>query len=107
VYLSAVGPEGLLEVGQLNWNRSHRAARALCELDGVSLKFSGPTFNEFVVETDRKAAEVLASLRARGIAAGLDLGRFHPDLERCVLTCVTEARTEADIDRLVAAWREV
>ena len=107
VYLAALGPEGLQEVGLLNWNRSHLAAEALCGLDGVSLKFSGPTFNEFVLETDRKASEVLALLRKQGIDAGIDLGRFFPELDRCILTCVTEMATEAAIERLVAAWREV
>ena len=106
VYLSALGPKGLREVGLLNWNRSHRASEALCALEGVSLKFSGPTFNEFVLETDRKASEVLSALRREGIAAGIDLGRFFPELDRCILTCVTETKTEADIDRLVAAWGE-
>ncbi len=106
VYLSALGPQGLREVGLLNWNRSHRAAEALNALDDVSLKFSGPTFNEFVVETDRKACEVLETLRGKGIAAGIDLGRTFPELDNCILTCVTETKTEADIERLAAAWRE-
>ncbi len=106
VYLSALGPQGLREVGLLNWNRSHRAAEGLNALDGVGLKFSGATFNEFAVETDRKASEVLGALREKGIAAGIDLGRFFPELDRCILTCVTETKTGADIERLVAAWRE-
>ena len=105
VYLSSVGPQGFREVGELNWHQSHRALQALTTLDGVRQKFSGAIFNEFVLETDRKASDILTALRHRGIEAGIDLGRFYPELENCILTCVTEKRTDADIDRLIDAWR--
>ena len=107
VYLASLGPEGLREVGMLNWNRSHDAAAALREIDGLSLKFSGASFNEFVVETSRPAQEALGALRGKGIAGGIDLGRFYPELDRCVLTCVTETKTGTDVMRLVDAWRDV
>lgn len=107
VYLASLGPNGLREVGTLNWNLSHEAASALSDVDGLSLKFSGASFNEFVIETTRPAREALQSLRKRGIAAGIDLGRFFPELDRCVLTCVTETKTGADVARLVEAWREL
>ena len=105
VYLSSVGPQGFREVGELNWHQSHRALQALTALDGVRQKFSGPIFNEFVLETDRKASDILTALQHQGIEAGIDLGRFYPELENCILTCVTEKRTDADIDRLIDAWR--
>ena len=44
-------------------------------------------------------------LRQQGVEAGIDLGRFYPALENCILTCVTEKRTDADLDRLIDAWR--
>ncbi len=107
VYLASLGPNGLREVGMLNWNRSHEAASALCAIDGISLKFCGASFNEFVVETARPAREALEALRRRGIAGGIDLGRFYPELDRCVLTCVTETKTGSDVARLVDAWRDI
>lgn len=107
VYLASLGPDGLREVGTLNWNRSHEVASALSNVDGLSVKFSGASFNEFVIETPRPAREALQSLREKGIAGGIDLGRFFPELERCVLTCVTETKTGADVARLVEAWREL
>ena len=107
VYLASLGPDGLREVGMLNWNRSHEAASALCGIDGLSLKFSGASFNEFVVETPRPAREALEALRMKGIAGGIDLGRIYPELDRCVLACVTETKTGADVARLVDAWRDI
>ncbi len=107
VYLASLGPNGLREVGMLNWNRSHEAASALCGIDGLSLKFSGASFNEFVIETPRPAREALEALRMKGIAGGIDLGRIYPELDRCVLACVTETKTGADVARLVDAWRDI
>jgi glycine dehydrogenase subunit 1 len=107
LYLSALGPEGLREVGRLNWARSHRLCRDLCRLEGVERAYAGSFFNEFAVTVPRPAAEVLERLRAKGIEGGADLGWFHPDLERTVLVCATETKTEADLDRAVRAWKEV
>jgi glycine dehydrogenase subunit 1 len=107
VYMASLGPRGLEEVGMLNWNRSHRARKALTDLKGVHDRFPGNSFNEFVVETDKPALETLAALEARGISGGIDLGRFYPELDRCILTCVTETKTDTDVDRLVDVWREI
>ncbi len=107
VYMASLGPQGFNEVGMLNWDRSHKASTALDRLDGVGLKFSGPTFNEFVLESDKKATDVLTQLRKKGIAGGLDLGRFYPELDRCILSCVTETKSEDDIERFISAWQEV
>ena len=107
VFLAALGPHGMREVGELNWNRAHSALDGLSTIDGVSSKFSGPVFNEFVLEVDGKASDVLDRLRAQGISAGIDLGRFYPELDNCILTCVTEKKTEADVARLVDVWRTI
>jgi glycine dehydrogenase subunit 1 len=107
LYLAALGPQGLKEVGRLNWARSHRMARALCNLPGVKRAFSAPFFNEVALTTPHKASTLLDRLRAKGIEAGLDLGRFYPDLDHAVLVCVTETKSEADIDEAVQAWKEV
>ncbi len=107
VYLAALGPQGLREVGRLNWAQSHRMEKALCGLPGVKRTFSAPFFNEFTVTTPRRASVLLARLRAKGIEAGLDLGRFYPDLDHSILVCVTETKSDEDIEKAVAAWREV
>jgi len=107
VYMAALGPEGLREVCELNLANSRDALEAVTSVDGVTQAFSGATFNEFVVRTVRPAADVLASLREKGIGGGIDLGRFYPELSDCVLTCVTETKRQTDIDCLAAAWGEI
>jgi glycine dehydrogenase subunit 1 len=107
IYLSALGPNGLAEVGKVNWSRSHAAMEGLAALDGVTHPFDGPVFNEFVWQTSRPAADVLHDVAASGVSAGVDLGMLDPSLSDCILTCVTEKRSAEDVSRLVGAVREV
>ena len=41
------------------------------------------------------------------IIGGYDLGLDYPDMENCLLFCVTETRAKEEIDRLVAVLKEV
>ena len=106
VYLSALGPTGLAEVGTVNVSRSHAARKGLLSIPNVTCPFDGPFFNEFVWQTPSSASAVLDKIARSGVSAGVDLGRFDPDLSNCVLTCVTEKRSADDVARLIAAVRE-
>ena len=72
-------------------------------MPGCSLRFNGPTFNEFVVRTKKKPATLLTQLLRKRIVGGLALGRFYPELADCLLLCVTERKTRDEIDALCAA----
>ncbi|HEY8368219.1 MAG TPA: glycine dehydrogenase, partial [Thermodesulfobacteriota bacterium] len=103
VYLSALGRHGLARLARQNYARAEYAKARLRE-KGLRLPFSGPTFNEFVVETKRPADETVRRvLDEAGIVAGLPLSRFFPDMPKGLLVCVTEQHPKADIDRLVEA----
>ncbi|HEX7126818.1 MAG TPA: aminomethyl-transferring glycine dehydrogenase subunit GcvPA [Thermodesulfobacteriota bacterium] len=103
VYLSALGRHGLARLARQNHARAEYAKARLRE-KGLGLPFSGPTFNEFVVETKRPADETVRRvLDEAGIVAGLPLSRFFPDMPKGLLVCVTEQHPKADIDRLVEA----
>lgn len=103
VYLSALGRHGLARLARQNYARAEYAKARLRE-KGLRLPFSGPTFNEFVVETKRPADETVRRvLDEAGIVAGLPLSRFFPDMPNGLLVCVTEQHPKADIDRLVEA----
>ena len=106
VYLASLGPQGLKEVGRLNWANSHRLAVALRGLPGVDQEFSGPFFNEFVVTTPQAPHVILERLRTQGIEGGIDLSAFYPGMDRSILVCVTETKSNEDIEEAVKAWRE-
>lgn len=107
IYLALMGKTGLRDAAALNLERSRELATALSSIEGVDLKFSAPFFNEFVVDVHRDARGVLERLRGRGILAGLDLGRYYPELATCFLTTATELTTTGDIAALASALEEV
>jgi glycine dehydrogenase subunit 1 len=73
---------------------------------GVTKRFTGPVFNEFVIGLPKPWPAVDAGLRAKGIIGGYGLGAGYPDLGNAVLVAVTELRTKAEIDRLSQALQE-
>jgi glycine dehydrogenase subunit 1 len=95
MHLAILGKQGLRELALLNYRRARYARERLGRLH-----FTGPTFNEFVVEVAPKA---LDRARAAGIVPGLPLERYYPELEGHLLTCVTELHDKARIDALAEA----
>ncbi|MEG6616473.1 aminomethyl-transferring glycine dehydrogenase subunit GcvPA [Peptococcaceae bacterium 1198_IL3148] len=102
VHLSLLGKKGLRQVAEQSLQKAHYASEQIINLLGFQLAWSAPFFKEFVVKLPQPAAEVNAKLLENGIIGGLDLGRYHPELQNHMLLCVTETRTKEDIDRLVA-----
>lgn len=103
VYLSWLGPQGLAEVARACWSRAHLAYRRLLQVPGVQPVFDGPFWHEFVVRLPGPMAGILDRCRQQGITGGLPLGEYYPELEECMMVCVTERRTIADVERLAAA----
>jgi len=66
------------------------------------MAFASPYFHEFVIRTEISPAKLNEELLAERIIGGLDLSRFYPELDHHLLCCVTETKSKADIDRLVA-----
>ena len=107
VYLSLLGKEGFKKLAQLNWQRAEYAKQKLAAVPGVTLPFSGTTFNEFVVATNGPADFVLQKMASRGWFAGIDLGRWYPNLANALLINVTEMNSIADIDSFVSDLQTV
>ena len=106
IYMAHQGRAGLRDVAELCVQKAHYAAGRIESLPGYSLRFDGPFFHEFVVRCPRPAAEIARGLLSRRILAGLPLDAgplagSGPDLENCLLVCVTEMNTKDDIDALV------
>ncbi len=107
IYLAALGATGLRDVAAHNLAKTAELRSAVTALDGVTLRFDAPSFNELVVRVPQRASHVLAGLQARGIIGGLDLGRFYPELADCILMNATELTTSAQIAQLAAALGEI
>jgi glycine dehydrogenase subunit 1 len=104
VYLSWLGPQGVLEVGETCMGLGELAKEQL----GLPLVFpEQTTFKEFAVRVGRNAKEVIHAARERGVHPGYALGRDYEGMEDALLVCVTEKKAPGDIDRLAAVLGEV
>jgi glycine dehydrogenase subunit 1 len=102
VYLETMGRRGIQETAHQCLQKAAYAARRIQSLNGFSLPFSGPRFNEFVVRGPGDAIDLLARLgKEKSIEGGIPLSRFFSDLPNDFLVCVTETNTRAEIDDLV------
>ncbi|PLX84158.1 MAG: aminomethyl-transferring glycine dehydrogenase [Desulfuromonas sp.] len=103
VYLALMGKSGIREVAVQNLSKAEYAKSAIAALEGFSVPFSAPTFNEFVVEARQDAGALLGRLEGQKILGGIPLGRYFPDMSNRFLVCVTEQNGREEIDALVAA----
>jgi glycine dehydrogenase subunit 1 len=98
-YLSLLGRGGLRSLAEANYQAAHAVVGRL-EAAGVPARFTGPFFNEFVVEAPEAAARWEALARD-GVVAGFPLGRWYPELDGTLLLCVTETHVAEQVVRLV------
>jgi len=104
VYLSWLGRDGLVELGELLLQRTAYARDALTALDGVSALHDQPVVREFAVTLDVDGVDgvkrVIDRCAAAGVNPGFALGRVYDDHPTGLLVAITEQRTKAHIDRL-------
>jgi glycine dehydrogenase subunit 1 len=103
IYVSTLGKQGLVEVGEQSLAKAHYAAGRLAAIPGVSLRFSAPFFKEFTLKLPVSPDRVVGRLLKSKILAGVPLGRFDRSLRDCLLVAVTERRTRAEIDAFADA----
>ena len=109
-YLTLLGPEGTKEVADTIMTNALYGAQKIGELPGVSIRFEGSFFEEFVVdfsESGKTVREINSALLDRQIFGGLDLSECFPELGQSALYCITEVITKDEIDGLVDALREI
>jgi len=103
IYLSWLGREGIVELGELMLRRTAYARERLDAIDGVTLAHDQPVVREFALRLDAPVARIVAACHERGVDPGYPLGTDYPEHEGCLLVAITEQRTRADIDRLAEA----
>jgi glycine dehydrogenase subunit 1 len=108
VYMETMGRRGLQEVAVQNAQKAAYAARKIAAVEGFSIPFSAPRFNEFVVRAPRRADEILNRLlNDKGIVGGLALSRYFAEQPNDFLVCVTEINTREQIDRLCDGLQQI
>ncbi len=115
VYLSLLGAQGMIELGEKILQLRFYAEKQLNAVEGVKAPyFDAPHFKEFVVSIENgngsdpqkiQIRDVLKRIQQCGILAGIPLDRSFPDLGQAALVCVTETHSQKAIDQLAEAFQ--
>jgi glycine dehydrogenase subunit 1 len=105
IHLALLGSQGLQRVASACHARLRQLIARLESETVIRARFTAPCFHETVLALQAPVPEVLRRMREAGILGGLDLSARSPELEGCLLVCTTETKSDADIDRYVAALR--
>jgi len=100
MYMASLGGTGIRELAALNHDKAEYLKSALRDA-GCVIRFSSPTFNEFVVGFPGGFDAQHRRLLEKKIVAGLPLGGYYPELADHGLLCVTETCNREKMDRLV------
>lgn len=103
IYLALQGPQGLRETATLCAQRAESVKERLAESKRFEVAFTGSTWREFAIrDSENDVDALLKHCLKSGIHAGLPLGADYPEFQDCFLVAVTEKRTNAEMDRLIA-----
>jgi glycine dehydrogenase subunit 1 len=91
--MAVYGKAGIRELAEQN------LAKARYLGDGLDHRFTGPSFNEFVVRCGQPEA-LNETLLEEKVIGGIPLGRYYPELADCMLLCATEMTPRAAMDTL-------
>lgn len=108
IYLAYMGRHGLDAIATLCVQRAHYAAARITQIPGFDLLApTVPFFHEFAVRCPVPASEINAHLLRHGMLGGIALSEQDATLADCLLLCVTEMNSRAEIDALAAALEDV
>ncbi len=106
IYLSLMGDVGLQSIARQCHNGIVKLLDGIKDVKGVERRFLAPVFHEAVIKLPKPAAQVLLRMQDDGILGGYDLGEVHPSLADCMLTNVTETKTDADIASFLSSLQQ-
>jgi len=106
-YLSCVGKQGFLRIGELCESKAVFARQELLNIKGVQAVGPESFFNEFVIKLPGDASEITGRMIEKGFAAGFPLGRYYDDRKDQLLIAVTEKRTREEIKAFANAMEAV
>ncbi len=103
IYLGLVGKDGLYEVANLSFQKTHYAVARAAAVAGVQPAFTGPFVREAALRLPVSAAQAVRAGRTHGMLLGVDAGAFDPAHADILLVAATEKRTRDEIDRWAVA----
>jgi glycine dehydrogenase subunit 1 len=101
------GNEGVKKLALTNFQRTAYLKNQLAQINGIHMMGKGEFFNEFAYSFGIPFHEVDLFFRQRGIAVGVDLGRYYPALDGMILVSVTETKDKRQLDQYVRVAEEL
>ncbi len=102
-----MGERGFRAVGEHCFNKAHFLASALQRIPGISLRFEGEFFNEFVVSLPEEPDGLLEFLKKNSVLGGIPLKKYYPSMKNELLISVTEIHSRESLENfahLVEEW---
>lgn len=98
IHMSLLGEKGLRRLALVNHHKAVKLRDALAAVPGVEI-LTPRFFNEFAIKLSGNAAEVVETLAANGVIAGVPFSRLDPSagLDDVLLVAATETTPDLDI----------
>ncbi len=100
IYMALLGEKGLKEVATVCMQNSAYLKEKLLET-GIKVLFDSPNFHELVIQTKKNTQKIIEILAQQDFIAGVDLSQHYSELGNAMSICVTETKTQQDIDDFV------
>jgi glycine dehydrogenase subunit 1 len=101
IFTSLMGYEGLHRIAATSHQNTHDLLTKLEAIPGVKRLFSAPFFHEVAITVPKPVDNVIKKMKSKGIACGLSLKPYHDALGEAMIVCVTETKTQQDLDKYV------
>ncbi len=105
IYMALLGEKGLQQVATACMQNCNYLKQKL-QAAGIEIVFDSPNFHEIVIKTQKDCQQIIDEMAQDDYIAGVNLSEHYPTLGNVLSICVTETKTQADIDdyvqRLVA-----
>lgn len=107
IYLATMGKQGMKEVALMNLKRADYLKNKIEKETPCKVAFKGSNYNEFTILTPGCACHVLKALAEKGILGGIAAKKYYPELENAIIVNTTEIHSYEELDKFVAALKEV
>ncbi len=103
IHLTTLGKQGVRDIAVQNLSRTEYVKKEL-KSQGHRIS-SSPTFNEFVVEANKPAKDLINAAAGEGWVPGVDLGVFRSEWKNKLLVHLNELHDSNQMNRLVQFMR--
>ena len=107
IYLATMGKQGMKEVALMNLKRADYLKNKIEKETPCKVAFKGNNYNEFTILTPGCACCALKALAEKGILGGIAAKKYYPELENAIIVNTTEIHSYEELDKFVAALKEV